>query len=170
MRALLLSLVVMTSGCADDASFYVLAGEVVLTGDTTTIEGVPVFLLFYERAGADDPGCVGVWTECTNARTAGVDIAGNCIGRYRGAGVEVLVDGQHDPLCADGEGDIGHRAVFRDILDDHVDIDRGSGQRPENCRRDARSVGHAPERDAVISALVRSFGRVFGRTMEPLAS
>ena len=32
-----------------------------------------------------------------------------------------------------------------------------------------RLLGHAPERDAVISALVRSFGRVFGRTMEPLA-
>ncbi len=33
-----------------------------------------------------------------------------------------------------------------------------------------RILGRAPERDAVISALVRSFGRVFGRTMEPVVN
>ena len=30
-----------------------------------------------------------------------------------------------------------------------------------------RLLGRAPNRDAVVSALVRSFGRVFGRTMKP---
>ncbi len=33
-----------------------------------------------------------------------------------------------------------------------------------------RLLGRAPERDVVMSALVRSFGRVFGRTMEPVVS
>lgn len=32
-----------------------------------------------------------------------------------------------------------------------------------------RLLGRAPEREAVISALVRSFGRVFGRAMDPVA-
>ena len=34
-----------------------------------------------------------------------------------------------------GEGDVGDRAVLGDVLDDHVDIDVGLGQRPEDRRR-----------------------------------
>ena len=38
-------------------------------------------------------------------------------------------------------------AVLRDVLDDHVDVDVGLGERPEDRRGDARLVLHAAERD-----------------------
>ena len=39
-----------------------------------------------------------------------------------------------------GKGHVGVLAVRRDVLHDHVDIDRGFGQRPEDARGDARLV------------------------------
>ena len=39
------------------------------------------------------------------------------------------------------------RAVLGNVLDDHVDVDVGGGERPEDRRGDARLVGNAPERN-----------------------
>ena len=39
-----------------------------------------------------------------------------------------------------GEGHVRMLAVRRDVLDDHVDVDAGVRQRPEDARRDARLV------------------------------
>ena len=39
------------------------------------------------------------------------------------------------------------RTVFGNVLDDHVDIDMGFGQRAEDRGGDARPVGHAPQRN-----------------------
>ena len=35
----------------------------------------------------------------------------------------------------------------RDVLDDHVDVDAGIGQGPEDARRDARLIVHLEKRD-----------------------
>ena len=39
-----------------------------------------------------------------------------------------------------GEGDVGGAAVLGDVLDDHVDVDGGVGERAEDRRGDARPV------------------------------
>ena len=43
-----------------------------------------------------------------------------------------------------GEGDVGGQAVLRHVLHDHVDVDAGLGQRPEDRRRDARACPGTP--------------------------
>src|SRR6185437_7098531 len=45
------------------------------------------------------------------------------------------------------EGEVGGGAVGRDVLDDHVDVDVGVGERSEDRRGDARLVLHATDRD-----------------------
>ena len=42
----------------------------------------------------------------------------------------------------DGEGKVG-RAVVTDVLDDHVHVDVGFGDRTENLVGDAGAIGHA---------------------------
>ncbi len=46
-----------------------------------------------------------------------------------------------------GEGDVGDRAVLRDVLDDHVDDDGFVGQRAEHGGGDARLVLDVAQRD-----------------------
>ena len=55
----------------------------------------------------------------------------------------------------DGEGEVGGAAVLRDVLHDHVDIDRMVGERAEDGRRDARPVGHLLHGDLGFVAAVR---------------
>ena len=45
------------------------------------------------------------------------------------------------------------RAVGAGVLDDHVDHDAGVGDRPEDARREARSIGHAQHRDLGLVAI-----------------
>ena len=45
------------------------------------------------------------------------------------------------------EGEVGGRAVRRDVLHDHVDVDAGVGQRPEDRGGDTGLVLHATDRD-----------------------
>ena len=54
-----------------------------------------------------------------------------------------------------GEGEIGGLAVLGDVLHDHVDIDAGLGQRPEDRRRHARPVGHPKESNLGLVPAVR---------------
>ena len=46
-------------------------------------------------------------------------------------------------------------AVGRDVLDDHVDVDAGIGQGPEDARRDARLIVHLEKRDLGLVLGVR---------------
>ena len=58
-------------------------------------------------------------------------------------------------LARDGEGHVGVTAFGdRLVLDDHVDVDVGVGQRGEDPRGDARVVGHAEQRDPGLAGRV----------------
>jgi hypothetical protein len=50
--------------------------------------------------------------------------------------------GLGEVAAIDGEGEVGG-AVVADVLDDHVDVDVGVGDRAENLVGDARGIGHA---------------------------
>src|SRR5437899_2308954 len=52
------------------------------------------------------------------------------------------------------EGEVGRAAALGDVLDDHVDIDAGIGERPEDRRRHAGPVGHPRQGDLGLVAIV----------------
>ena len=60
-----------------------------------------------------------------------------------------------------GEGDIGLAFTLGDILDDHVDIDIGIGQRPEDAGHHAGLVGHAHQRDLGFTLVGHDAGDQF---------
>ena len=68
------------------------------------------------------------------------------------AEAELADDRLEDPLGpgqlerGDGEAHVG-RAAVADVLDDHVDVDPGVGQRREDRLGDARPVGHGDQGD-----------------------
>ena len=60
-------------------------------------------------------------------------------------------------LRCDGKGEVGG-AVCADVLDDHVDVDVGVGDRAENLVGDAGAVWHAQHGDLGFVAVERDAG------------
>ena len=58
----------------------------------------------------------------------------------------------------DGEAHVGRRALVRLVLDDHVDVDVGVGERGEDAPGDARVVRDAEQRQAGLVARMRDGG------------
>ena len=58
----------------------------------------------------------------------------------------------------DGKGNVCLAFVLGDVLDDHVDVDAGGGQRPEDMRDRAGLVGHPGQGDLGLVLVVRDAG------------
>src|SRR5664279_3372578 len=68
-------------------------------------------------------------------------VADGSAGGFQHAAGAVVIGGRH------GEGHVGLAAVLRDVLYDHVDVDVGGGERPEDGGSHARLVGDVAERN-----------------------
>ena len=64
------------------------------------------------------------------------------------------LDGTVEVGARDGEGQIGGFAVRRDVLHDHIDIDRMVGERAKDCRRHAGAIGDSLHRNLGFVAAV----------------
>ena len=65
--------------------------------------------------------------------------------------------GQRGVLGGEREADVGV-PLGAGVLDDHVDVDAGVRERPEDARRDARLVGHADDRHLRFPGVVCDAG------------